>query len=87
VVTLPALAAPVAAPGPTRAEVDQATGDVDRDLATLANDSQLKDIAPELRGWRQSINAIVAEGLAAAQTALDPRARDRAFAARRQLGD
>ena len=42
---------------------------------------------PELQGWAQAIRGIVADGIAAAPVALDPRSRDRAMAARRQLGD
>src|SRR6202023_679676 len=47
----------------------------------------LKDIETELQGWGQAIRGIIADGTAAARLALDPRARDRVFAARRQLGD
>ena len=73
--------------GPSGADLQQAVDDVDRDLRALTTNSQLKDIEPELSGWGQAIRAIIADGTAAAPLALDPRARDRAFAARRQLGD
>src|SRR4051812_1110518 len=73
--------------GPSGGELDQALGDVERDLRPLLTDSQLKDIQPELQGWAQAIRGIVADGLAAARIALDPRARDRAMGTRRQLGD
>jgi hypothetical protein len=83
---LPAL--PVAAIStPSGAELDQATGDVERDLQALLTDNQLKDIEAELEGWGQAIRNIVADGTAAARVALDPRQRDRALAARRQLAD
>ena len=71
----------------TSAELDQANADVERDLRALTTDHRLKDIEIELQGWGQAIRGIVADGVAAARLALDPRARDRMFAARRQLGD
>ena len=61
--------------------------DVERDLLALGGDHRLKDITIELQGWGQAIRGIIADGTAAARLALDPRARDRLFAARRQLGD
>lgn len=72
---------------PSSVEVTQATDDVDRDLRALIESSQLKDIEAELDGWSQAIRANIEDGLAAAKLALDPRARDRAFGARRTLGD
>jgi hypothetical protein len=83
---MPAAPVPVQA-GPSGGELDQALGDVESDLKPLLTDSQLKDIQPELQGWAQAIRGIVADGIAAARVALDPRARDRAMGARRQLGD
>jgi hypothetical protein len=68
-------------------EVTQALDDVNRDLQALVENSQLKDVRPELGGWARSIRSAAADGLAAARFSLDPRQRDRAFAARRQLGD
>lgn len=73
--------------GPSSVEVTQATNDVDRDLRALIENSQLKDIEAELDGWSQAIRAYIADGLASAKLALDPRARDRALSARRTLGD
>jgi hypothetical protein len=73
--------------GPSGVEVTQATDDVDRDLRALIANSQLKDIEAELEGWSQAIRANIADGLSAAKLALDPRARDKAFGARRTLGD
>ena len=80
-------AARMAEASPSGTELDQATGDVERDLRALTTDSQLKDIEPELLGWGQAIRGIVADGIAAARIAIDPRSRDRAMGARRQLGD
>jgi hypothetical protein len=71
----------------TGSEIRQAMDDVERDLAALVRDHRLKDIEPELQGWGQAIRSIIADGTAAARLALDPLARDRLFAARRQLGD
>jgi hypothetical protein len=71
----------------TGAELTEAVADVERDLQALTLDHRLKDISTELQGWSQAIRTIVADGTAAARLALDPRARDRLFASRRQLGD
>jgi hypothetical protein len=87
---------PPAGPGPllrpvealaTSAEMERATASVERDLLALAADHRLQGIAEELRGWSQAILGIISDGRAAATLALDPRARDRVFGARRQLGD
>jgi len=78
---------PEPAPGPSGAEVEQAGADIERDLQFLTTSAQLKDIEAELQGWSQAIRAHVADGLANARQALDPRARDRTLAARRALGD
>ncbi len=77
----------VAESAATGAELAQAAADVDRDLQALAADHRLKDISAELQGWGQAIRPVIADGASAARLALDPRARDRVFAARRQLGD
>jgi hypothetical protein len=71
----------------TSAELDQANADVERDLRALTTDHRLKDVEIELQGWGQAIRGIIADGTSAARLALDPRARDRMFGARRQLGD
>ena len=71
----------------TSAEIRQAVDDVERDIGALTKDHRLKDIEPELQGWAQAIRSIISDGMAAARLALDPLARDRIFAARRQLGD
>jgi hypothetical protein len=89
---LPFLLTPLPAAAPaavtsSQAEVDQAVGDVERDLVTLKTSSLLKDIEPELRGWETAIRAAVADGLNAARQGLDPRQREVAFANRRLLGD
>jgi hypothetical protein len=86
---LPMPTAALASP-PTTAtglELQQAQSDVERDLTELTNSSLLKDIQPELRGWGSAIRRAIADGTAAARFALDPRQRDRAFGARRLLGD
>jgi hypothetical protein len=56
-------------------------------LNQLTSDPDLADIAPELRGWSSVIRRAAADGLGAAGNALDPADRDRAFGARRILGD
>lgn len=87
---LPAYAgtpAAVAAPTSSDAELQQAIDDVNRDLQELTGNTLLKDVAPELRGWSQSIRSAIAEGANAARFGLDSRQRDKAFAIRRQLGD
>src|SRR5687768_16758354 len=71
----------------TGAELNQAVADIDRDLVALTTDHRLKGISAELLGWGQAIRSIVADGASAARLALDPRARDRLFGARRQLCD
>lgn len=75
------------ATGSSLSEIDKAIDDVERDLETLSRDVLLKDIDIELQAWGTAIRAIIAEGLNAAALALDPRERDRAFAARRALGN
>jgi hypothetical protein len=71
----------------TSSELSLSASDVERDLQALVTDHRLKDIATELQGWGQAIRSIIADGGSAGRLALDPRARDRLFAARRQLGD
>ena len=73
--------------GPLSSEIHQATDDLERDLGALVSDIQLKDIAPELRGLANAVRNAAGMGLDAARLALDPAQRDRAFAARRTLGD
>ena len=70
----------------SRAELTEALDDVNRDLTSLTNNALLKDVHPELNGWATAIRSISAEGTNAARYSLDPRQRDKAFAARRQLG-
>lgn len=77
----------IAAPTSSDAELQQAIDDVNRDLQELTSNALLKDVAPELRGWSQSIRSAIAEGANAARFGLDPRQRDKTFAIRRQLGD
>ncbi|MEO0360496.1 MAG: hypothetical protein AAF322_05280, partial [Pseudomonadota bacterium] len=68
-------------------EMAEARADIDRDLDALINESQLKDIEPELRGWASAIRGAARSGLASAALALGAGERDRAFAARRILTD
>jgi hypothetical protein len=68
-------------------ELAEAYDDFDRDMFSLTDSSQLKEIKPELVGWSRAIRAIADDGMAAGRSGLDPRQRDRVFAARRQLGD
>jgi hypothetical protein len=70
----------------TRVEMIQAKQDVERDLLNLVSHTALKDVQAELRGWQQAIGRLVADGTEAARFGLDPRQRDAAMAARRQLG-
>ena len=70
----------------SRAELTEALDDVNRDLTSLTNNALLKDVHPELNGWATAIRSISAEGTNSARYSLDPRQRDKAFAARRQLG-
>jgi hypothetical protein len=69
------------------AELQQAIDDINRDLQELTGNTILKDITLELEGWASAIRLILAEGTTAARFALDPRQRDKAFGARRALGD
>src|SRR4051812_6380611 len=83
------LVAPIqtTAPSGTRTEIVQATNDLDLDLDAIVQESQLKDIQSELRGWARAIRSASVEGLAAARFALDANQRDVAIAARRTLND
>jgi len=67
------------------AELQQAKGDVERDLQELSTNTLLKDITPEIQGWTQAIRTLITEGTNAAQFGLDPRQRDKVFSVRRQL--
>jgi hypothetical protein len=83
VVTTPVMRAPESLA--TGSEIKAAVDNVARDLQALITDHRIKGIGPELRGWEQAIHGIIADGTAAARLALDPLARDRLFAARREL--
>jgi hypothetical protein len=73
--------------GPSAAgtEVALARDNLERDLQTLTEASELKAIAVELRGWGRAVRKAAAEGLAAAPLALDVAHNDRAMSARRTL--
>lgn len=84
----PALQAPMApAPTATHLDLEQAKDDVDQDLRQLLASNLTKDVRPELEGWQQNLHSLIDEGVAAARQGLDPHSRDRAFAARRHLGE
>ena len=68
-------------------EAASASETLEAALNQLTSDPDLADIAPELRGWSSVIRRAAADGLGAAGNALDPADRDRAFGARRTLGD
>jgi hypothetical protein len=68
-------------------EVSSASEALEAALNELTSDPDLADIAPALRGWSSVIRRAAADGLGAAGNALDPADRDRAFGARRILGD
>lgn len=68
-------------------ELQQAKGDVERDLQELMTNSLLKDVTPEVQGWAQAVRSAIQEGTNAARFALDPRQRDKAIAIRRLLND
>ena len=70
-----------------RPEIVDAQGDLERVLAEIASDPALAEIGAEMRGWARAIRAAAADGLNAAQFALDPQSSDRAMTARRTLGD
>src|SRR5712671_433713 len=79
-----------AAPPPAasrRPEVNTASTALDTALNALTTDPDLSDIEPELRGWSQTIREAASDGLGSAGYAIDPSQRDRAFGARRILGD
>lgn len=69
------------------AELQQAIDDIERDLQELTTNNILKDITLELQGWASAIRSTLVEGSMSARFALDPRQRDKAFGARRSLGD
>jgi hypothetical protein len=81
-----AAAAPPPAGG-RRPEVNTASTALDTALNALTTDPDLSDIEPELRGWSQTIRQAASDGLGCAGYAIDPGERDRAFGARRILGD
>ncbi|CAJ93045.1 hypothetical protein CMPELA_09820 [Cupriavidus necator] len=80
-----AIAAPEATA--TNLDLDQARADVEQDLQQLIASNLTKDIRPELEGWHQTLSLTIDDGVAAARQSLDPYSRDRAFAARRRLGE
>jgi hypothetical protein len=86
-------AAPTLAPavpaqgGATSSEIVEAQSDLDRDIDTLSNSSELKDLQIELQGWGRAVRQAATDGLAAGPLALDMIQFDRAMSARRTLED
>jgi hypothetical protein len=77
-----------AAPSGTgRPEVRTANDALDRALTQLTTSPDLADVVPEMRGWAATIRRAAADGFSSATFAIDANERDRAFAARRTLGD
>lgn len=68
-------------------DMRMATDVLDLSLSNLTTDPDLADIAPELRGWSAVIRRAAADGFDSARHAVDAGQRDRAFGARRTLGD
>jgi hypothetical protein len=81
------VAAPVPVNGAVRPEVRAAQDALDAALNALTTDADLVDIAPELRGWSSTIQRAASDGLSSARYGIDPGERDRAFGARRILGE
>jgi hypothetical protein len=77
----------VAPTGVGRPEVRTANEALERALTQLTTSPDLADVAPEMRGWATTIRRAAADGFAAATFAIDASERDRAFAARRMLGE
>lgn len=81
------IAPPSASAGAAATELALAQDDLERDIATLTQSSELKEIQVELRGWGRAVRQAASDGLAAGAMALDIMQNDRAMAARRVLGD
>jgi hypothetical protein len=73
--------------GAPRQELTAASTALDAALKDLTTNTKLADIAPELRGWSHTIQNAASEGVTSARQAIDASERDRAFGARRTLGD
>jgi hypothetical protein len=83
-------AQPPAAPKPNgtgRPEMRRATDTLEAALKELTTSPDLADIQPELSGWASMIRRASADGFASAAYAIDASERDRAFGARRSLGE
>jgi hypothetical protein len=70
-----------------RQEARGAQDGLESALNQLTTDPDLADIAPELRGWVATIRKVASDGFSSARYAIDAGQRDRAFGARRTLGD
>ena len=83
-------AQPPAAPqanGAGRPEMRRASDAIEAALKELTSSPDLADIQPELSGWASVIRRACADGFASARYAIDASERDRAFGARRSLGE
>jgi hypothetical protein len=70
-----------------RPEIAKASDMLERALTELTTSPDVADIVPEMRGWATTIRRAAADGFSSASYAIDAGERDRAFAARRTLGD
>ncbi len=85
---MPAPVVTVAAwPAPFDQRSRTATDDARAALTELTTSPDLADVVAEMRGWATTIRRADADGCASARYAIDASERDRAFAARRTLGD
>jgi hypothetical protein len=83
-------AQPPAAPqanGAGRPEMRRASDTLEAALRELTTSPDLADLQPELSGWASMIRRACTDGFASAAYAIDPGERDRAFGARRSLGE
>jgi hypothetical protein len=73
--------------GSGRPEMRRASDTLEAALKELTTSPDLADIQPELSGWASMIRRACADGFASASYAIDAGERDRAFGARRSLGE
>ena len=73
--------------GTGRPEMRRASDAIEAALKELTTSPDLADIQPELSGWASMIRRACADGFASASYAIDASERDRAFGARRSLGE
>jgi hypothetical protein len=73
--------------GTARPEMRRASDTLEVALKELTTSPDLADLQPELSGWASMIRRACTDGFASAAYAIDPGERDRAFGARRSLGE